>query len=106
MKRVLFALGTVLILATALPLVRSEEWWIRFFDFPRPQIVILVALVFVAFLFVYRPSRGLDSIFLFALAASLSYHAYRIFPYTPLATPQVVRSYSCDASSQNPPGDR
>ena len=30
--------GTCMIVATALPLLRKGAWWIRMFDFPRLQI--------------------------------------------------------------------
>ena len=93
-------LGGLLIFATAVPIVRAEEWWIRVFDFPRLQIAVLLALALAAFLLVYRPTRILDSVFLLALAASLGYQAYRIFPYTPLATPQVAGSKPCEVSSR------
>ena len=53
MKSALFILGILFILATALPIVRSEEWWIRVFDFPRLQIAILLAGVLILFLFFY-----------------------------------------------------
>ena len=99
MKIALVVVGMILILATALPLVRTEEWWIRVLDFPRLQIAILLALVVVGFLFVFSPSSILDGFFLLVLTASFGYQAYRIFPYTPLATSQVVRSNHCGASS-------
>jgi endonuclease/exonuclease/phosphatase (EEP) superfamily protein YafD len=100
MKTGLLALGVLLILATAAPFVRSEEWWVRALGFPRLEIAILLALALVAFLFVYRPARTVDNIFLVALTASLGYQAYRIVPYTPLWTPEVVKSASCEESSR------
>jgi endonuclease/exonuclease/phosphatase (EEP) superfamily protein YafD len=100
MKSGLLALGVLLILATAAPFVRSEEWWVRALGFPRLEIAILLALVLVAFLFVYRPARTVDNIFLLALTASLGYQVYRIAPYTPLWTPEVVNSASCNESSR------
>jgi endonuclease/exonuclease/phosphatase (EEP) superfamily protein YafD len=99
MKIALVVVGTILVLATALPLVRTDEWWIRVFDFPRLQIAVLLAPVIIGFLFVYRPSSIIEGLFVFVLVASFGYQAYRIFPYTPLATSQVVIGNPCDASS-------
>jgi endonuclease/exonuclease/phosphatase (EEP) superfamily protein YafD len=99
MKIALFILGVLLIAVTVLPVVRSEEWWIRVFDFPRLQIAILLAAVLVAFVFFYQPARALDTVFVIALLGSLGYQGYRIFPYTPLPAVQVIRANPCDATS-------
>lgn len=99
MKTAVFVAGVVLIVATALPLVRTAEWWIRIFDFPRLHIAILLASTIGAFLIFYDPSNLLDGLFLCALAASLGYQLYRIFPYTSLAAEQVVRCDSRNASN-------
>jgi endonuclease/exonuclease/phosphatase (EEP) superfamily protein YafD len=99
MKIALIVVGIILVLATALPLVRAEKWWIRVFDFPRLQLAFLLALVVIGFLFVYRASSIVDGFFLLVLCVSLGYQIYRIFPYTLLATSQVVRASPCDGSS-------
>lgn len=100
MKRALLALGILLILATVLPFVRSEEWWIRALGFPRLQFAVLMALVLGAFLLVSRPATTFDKVFMLALAAGLGYQAYRIMPYTPLWQPEVLESASCEQSAR------
>ena len=91
MKLLLIAIGVLLILATVLPFLRKDEWWIRIFDFPRLQITLLTALVIAA----YLPFRG-DSVaehgFLVALVLCLLYQGYMMYPYTPLSRKQVQRS--------------
>ena len=88
MKLVLIALGALMILATVLPFVRKQEWWIRIFDFPRLQITVITAVVIAA----YLPLRG-DSIvefgFLTALILCLGYQGYMMYPYTRLSRRQV-----------------
>ncbi|MFO7799808.1 hypothetical protein [Rhodohalobacter sp.] len=37
-------LSLVLVFSTAIPLLRSNVWWIRIFDFPRIQIALLIVL--------------------------------------------------------------
>jgi hypothetical protein len=44
----IWTLGSALVLVTLLPLVRSNEWWIRIWDFPRFQIAGLAACVLTA----------------------------------------------------------
>ena len=45
MEIALITLGSLMIVATVLPLSRSEVWWIRIFDFPRLQIVVITFIV-------------------------------------------------------------
>lgn len=37
MKTLLMTLAVFFILATVVPFVRKEAWWIRIFDFPRAE---------------------------------------------------------------------
>lgn len=95
----LTVVGLILVAATALPLVRTEKWWIRSLDFPRLQIAVLLALVLAGFLFFYNPSRILDNTLLVALTVSLGYQAYQVLPYTRLSALQAVKARSSDTSS-------
>jgi endonuclease/exonuclease/phosphatase (EEP) superfamily protein YafD len=87
-KFVLLAIGVLMILATVLPFLRKDEWWVRIFDFPRLQITLITAVVIAA----YLPFRG-DSVvengFLVALIVCLLYQGYMMFPYTRLSPKQV-----------------
>jgi endonuclease/exonuclease/phosphatase (EEP) superfamily protein YafD len=87
-KLVLVAIGVLMILATVLPFLRKDEWWIRIFDFPRLQITLITAAVIAA----YLPFRG-DAVaelgFLVALMLCLVYQGYMMFPYTRLSPKQV-----------------
>jgi endonuclease/exonuclease/phosphatase (EEP) superfamily protein YafD len=92
-------LGWTMILATALPLVRAEAWWIRIFDFPRLQILILAALAAAAYL-PFLDGSTPSLLFMGALLASLAYQCFMMFPYTPFARKQVDDSKrASDAST-------
>jgi endonuclease/exonuclease/phosphatase (EEP) superfamily protein YafD len=97
MKLGVLAIGFGLIALTVLSRHRSARWWIRFGDFPRFQIAVLLAVVGLAHAAAFESSSPLDIGFRVALAGSLAYQGWRIYPYTPLA-PRQIR----DAS----PGDR
>ena len=92
MKIALFALGALMVAATALPLLRSDQWWIRVFDFPRIQITFILALVLTAYPLSAGSYNAADYFLLAALAVCLAYQCYMMFPYTPLARKQVQRS--------------
>jgi endonuclease/exonuclease/phosphatase (EEP) superfamily protein YafD len=92
LRPVLLVLGSLSILATALPLLRKEAWWIRILDFPRIQVAGLSAAVLGAFTFVFDRGRAGGWIFLALLAASALYQGKRILPYTPMSRQQVRAS--------------
>lgn len=92
--------GPPLILATLLPLVPSNEWWIRIFDFPRAQITVLlgVLVLLAAFGGLWRARGGL---FLSAgLAISLAYQGARILPYTPFYPEEVPDASFCPPNAR------
>jgi hypothetical protein len=49
LKALLASLGFLLVLQTVLSFVRSRAWWVRIFDFPRPQIAIASVALLVLF---------------------------------------------------------
>lgn len=90
----LIAVGSFTILGTLLPFIRSDMWWIRNFDFPRIQLLVIAAAVLLCALLLGVPDGPFRYVFLSALSLSLLYQAYKIFPYTPLARRQVPDSSS------------
>ncbi|WKN31427.1 endonuclease/exonuclease/phosphatase family protein [Porifericola rhodea] len=88
---VFLVFASIPIIATLASLLRFDQWWIRVFDFPRVQIVFLavVALLGLALTFAYDAYWHVGAIIL--LSFCLLYQGIRIFPYTPLASKQVIR---------------
>ncbi len=98
MKALLVLAGTAAIVATALPLVRAKAWWIRWFDFPRLQILVLAAVILAAFAFVASGS-AFDYAFAGLLLAAIAWQCYMMFPYTVLARRQVEDSRGATPAS-------
>lgn len=92
MKIAIIILGTVLILFTVLPMFKKDAWWVRIFDFPRLQIMVLLILTFGAYVGLMWEPTVAESIFLAALTLCMFYQGYMMFPYTRLATKQVQQS--------------
>ena len=90
----LFALGTLGVVATLLPFIPTNEWWIRAFDFPRVLIASVLAATSFVFLFVRR-RRVADRLLLVVCAAAIVYQVARIVPYTPLLPVSVPSSTPC-----------
>ncbi len=96
MKILLLSLGSILILATILPLIHYEAWWIRIFDFPRTQIAVGGILI-LALLLIFRYEGSFAEILiLLALIISIAYQIYSMFPYTPFSAKQVLESENND----------
>jgi endonuclease/exonuclease/phosphatase (EEP) superfamily protein YafD len=98
LKAFLLLAGLVTAAATALPLVRANAWWIRWFDFPRLQILAVAVLVLAAFPF-FAGGSAFDYAFAGMLLATIGYQCYMMFPYTVLARRQVEQSRAATHAS-------
>lgn len=99
MKFAVAVLAVLLAVASLLPFVRREAWWIRVFDFPRIQIFALglIALGLCALAWDLSTWQGLA---VFATAAgAVLIQALSIFRYTPLASNEVRSTSSPDPDS-------
>jgi endonuclease/exonuclease/phosphatase (EEP) superfamily protein YafD len=93
---VLLALNFIaifVVVATLLPLVQVDTWWVRVWDFPRVQIFTLGAAVAVGVSIAecFSENEGWPWI-LFPLFGSLIYQGRRIYFYTPFAGKQALDS--------------
>ncbi len=85
-------LGVLGVVGTWLPLLPYDDYWIRGFDYPRVQLVVvlLIAGSLLSFYGLQQTMSTSSWILLGACLASLGLQAVRIFPYTPIAPNQVV----------------
>jgi endonuclease/exonuclease/phosphatase (EEP) superfamily protein YafD len=94
----ILSLGILMSVATALPFVRTDQWWIRAFDFPRLQLAGLGLLVLVAMAW-SRKHLGPAGVWVaLPVGAALAIQVWQIFPYTRLASPQVLPSENSEAN--------
>ena len=94
MKTVLVTLALLLVIATALPLLRFDQWWIRALDFPRGQIAIAGMVLLAPYLYFWETRRLYESIVLGLLLLAVGYQVVKIFPYTVLMPKQVMATAS------------
>lgn len=83
------ATAGIVILCTALPLLRHEAWWIRVFDFPRRQIALLTLVTIPAYVALAGFDGALDWILVATLGLCALYQLVRISRYTPLVKKQA-----------------
>jgi endonuclease/exonuclease/phosphatase (EEP) superfamily protein YafD len=72
-------------------LIRWDDWWVRVFDFPRIQILIIHLF---ALLLIFLPNGiggTVEIALLIAVVISFTYQFYNIFPYTKFSPKEVGR---------------
>jgi endonuclease/exonuclease/phosphatase (EEP) superfamily protein YafD len=84
------------VIATILPLIRREAWWIRLFDFPRPQITVGLFAAAAALVGTTRRWKPTDKSALALVAASAAYQTWEMSRYTPLRATQALLAESND----------
>ncbi|TVP98948.1 MAG: endonuclease [Planctomycetaceae bacterium] len=87
-------LALVLIFGTAIPLVRSEAWWIRVFDFPRIQIAALIVLTLIGYavLHLWGQLRPWEYAVAAAVGLGLIWQIFSIAPYTTFYPREMAES--------------
>jgi endonuclease/exonuclease/phosphatase (EEP) superfamily protein YafD len=93
-KLALIILALLLVIATALPLLRFDQWWIRVLDFPRGQITIAGIVLISLYVYFWDAHRAHESIILALLVLAVGYQVARILPYTVLMPKQVQAAES------------
>lgn len=99
LKTTLSILAALLAVASVMPLIRKDDWWIRIFDFPRGQIVVLGLIVLIAGLFVWNLRSPVQAVIAGLLALGLAYQISTIVPYTVIAPTQVLASSRSEPDS-------
>ncbi|MDY8110176.1 endonuclease/exonuclease/phosphatase family protein [Fulvimarina sp. 2208YS6-2-32] len=92
----------VLAAASLVPLIETNIWWIRYMDFIRWQLVAVLLFVLVLSLLLAFAGRGIGTGLSMAAvcAGLLGYHAYRLYPYTPLVSVMAPDIAACPADAQ------
>lgn len=91
MLRILvFILAACAATGTSLSLISSYRWYIRMWDFPRVALMLVAALALVLAIPVLAGWARM--LVLVAMVLVIGWQAYRIYPYSPLARPEVAKA--------------
>jgi endonuclease/exonuclease/phosphatase (EEP) superfamily protein YafD len=96
MQKTLIVLSWVFIVATLLPFLKHEAWWIRVFDFPRTQILVGSLASIVGVLWVWDSASALHNSTLVALSLCTAHQFWEMLKYTRLRRAQSLRAESSD----------
>src|SRR5688572_30022411 len=90
---VTFILGYAIVFFSLIPLIRSDYWFIRIFDYPRSQkFLINSAVIIIASIFFTDYNQTHDLVFLAILLLNEIYLLSLIWNYTPLAKNQMKQN--------------
>jgi endonuclease/exonuclease/phosphatase (EEP) superfamily protein YafD len=91
-ETILYVLGALTIILTALPFLKFSAWWIRIGDFPRLQIAGICITILILFAVFGFFSGAADYVLAALLAVSALYQFYCVLPYLPFAPKQVEQN--------------
>jgi endonuclease/exonuclease/phosphatase (EEP) superfamily protein YafD len=84
MQTFAWVLLVLVVVTTAASLLNKQRWWVRMFDLPRAQMIVLGVVAMV--LFAVNGNWGTpELVALTLLFISLIYQARKVYPYTPFA---------------------
>jgi endonuclease/exonuclease/phosphatase (EEP) superfamily protein YafD len=92
MKLTLEIFGSIMILFSLLPLIKSHYWWIRVLDFPRVQVAFFSAVTLGAYLYFFWPDSRGELLFAALLALGLVNEVAFIYKFTFLFPVQALPS--------------
>lgn len=95
-------LSLALIYGTAIPLISSDAWWIRVFDFPRIQIAALIGLTLAGYVTLHLcgKMRSWEYALAVVVGFALVWQLIFIAPYTPLYPKEMLDSRAEDDSDR------
>lgn len=113
----LVVVGTFFAGGTFLSLSSHPHWFVRGWDFPRPQLVVLLGGVAAVYVAGFGVATWWEIVFLVLVGAALAYNARWVAPYTPWARHQVegvaspdpdrtIRLLTCNVLKENRSADR
>ncbi|MCY7356044.1 MAG: endonuclease/exonuclease/phosphatase family protein [Rudanella sp.] len=99
----LFFLGFSLFIATVsfIGLLRIDYWWIRMWDFPHFQLMVLASSALIVWLIVSHNFSWPQLVAPVLLVTALFYQAWLMYPYTYFHRVQVPQHKKADKSTEN-----
>ncbi|MFP4281925.1 MAG: endonuclease/exonuclease/phosphatase family protein [Opitutales bacterium] len=101
--KVLWGLGAAaLVVATLMPFIHTDQWWVRTFDFPRLQFAVLLVVVLLGYVAmrIFGRFRRWEYVLPAMVLLALLWQMYAIFPYTLLMPRQVADSKTAKEESR------
>lgn len=78
-------------LATFFPLIKSDKWWVRVFDYPRLQKLTILILISLGWIYYSGLSQSEPWIWLGLIGIAVFYLGYQVFPFTPFGKKMIKK---------------
>lgn len=92
MRLLFWVITAIFVILTVFPLIRSSRWWVRASDFPRLQIASALIALLLSYILMFGIQDVWDAFYLIVVTPALGLQLFRIFPYTPIASKQVIKA--------------
>ena len=76
--------AAIVVVATAMPMLEGRAWWIRVFDFPRIQTLVLALLATPSLFVAFKGHTRLRWAGTLVLCACATLQSIEVLPHTPL----------------------
>jgi endonuclease/exonuclease/phosphatase (EEP) superfamily protein YafD len=86
-------LGSLSLVASLASLIRWDRWWVRVFDFPRIQILVIHLLAILSSFLAEGINGTAELGLIVGLVISFAYQFYNVYPYT-IFSPKEVDKYT------------
>jgi len=92
LKKILFGFGIIAIVFTLIPLIPSDYWLFRMFDFLYIQLTTITLVAIITFFIKFDIKYKKDYLFVSLLLICFAYQFSKIVPFTPLHDKEVLDS--------------
>ena len=100
LKVFLKAFGIIAILLTLIPLIAANFWWIRMFDYPHLQLTSLTLIALLVYFIRFDVKSVGDYFFSLAIVACFVFQLLKIWPYTKLASLELLDAETAQVDSR------
>lgn len=92
--------GAIITVFSLIPLIRSDYWAFRVFEYPRLQKLFLNLTIIITYTSLFGVTETADIVFLVLISANAAYLVYQIYPFTMLAKKVVLKAERTDAGNR------
>jgi endonuclease/exonuclease/phosphatase (EEP) superfamily protein YafD len=92
LRIIAYVIGGFGIIGTLMPFLPYDDFWIRGFDYPRQQLIFVLAIATALWLYTNTDWDNYDYLIAGVLFLGTCYQTYRIAPYTPLWQKQSLEA--------------
>ena len=100
LKIFLKVFGIIAILLTIIPLIAANYWWIRMFDYPHLQLTFFTLIALLVYFIRFDVKSKGDYFFSLALISCFVFQLLKIWPYTALASLELLDSETAQVDSR------